>query len=179
MQMKKFFAVALMTSCFGFASAQWGTATSNSSSPSGLSPSVTSDADVHLTLYNAIEITPTTNWCYAALFMTAADYNGLTNAADMGTNTWYINSTKSFDISLQFTDLKSNPQIATVMPANKLSYSTDNGGTWNIAALSVPNVSSYGTGGSYQFDLKLKANPGWDFPGGFYAGRVIVTATQH
>ena len=176
--MKKFLMVVLMTGSFAVANAQWGSATSNSTTPGGLAPAVTSDADVTLTLYNAIELTPSTNWTYGALFMTAADYNGTTNAGDMGTNTWYINSTRSFDISLQFTDLKSNPQIATIMPANKLSYSTNDGGSWHVAALSVPNVSSYGAGSSHQFNLKLKANPGWDFPGGFYGGRVIVTATQ-
>lgn len=177
--MKQLLTVLLTISCFALANAQGRPIRANSSTPSGLAPEVKADADIKLTLYNAIEISPSSNWTYGAVFMTAADYNGTTNAGDMGSNTWYVSSTRSFDLSLQFTDLKSDPNVKTIMPVNKLSYSTNAGTNWNTAARSVPSVASFGAGKDIEFTLNLKVNPGWNFPGGFYSGRVFVTATQH
>jgi hypothetical protein len=174
--MKIIFTVLLVLGSFGWLNAQ---NSSNSTAPAGLAPVVTSMAAITLTLHNAIEITPVINWTYGALFMSAADYNGATNAGDMGFNTWFVSSTKPFDISLQFTNLMGDRNTATIMPVNRLAFSVDDAITWNTAALSVPGVSSLGAGKNRHFKLNLRINPGWNYPGGFYGGNVTVTATQN
>lgn len=173
--MKRSWTVILAVCCFNFAKAQH---TANSVNPADAAPDANANAPVNLTLHNAIEINPPMNYLYSATLVTAADFNGLTSASDMGTNTWHIKSTKAGKISLAFSNLMSTPALATIIPASKMSYSVDNGSSWNPAALSVPSAATFGSGDNIEFKMRLKVNPGWSYQGGVYGGWVTVTATQ-
>lgn len=160
---------------FVYASAQ---NKSVSSAPNTLAPAVTSSANISLTLYNAISIEPAVQWTYATTFHTIADFNGSTNAADMGSNVWNIRSTRPGNISLMFGNLMSTPPVMTIIPANKMSYKVNNAANWSTVSNFVPNIASFAAGSSNSFTMGLKVNPGWNYPGGYYGGYVIVTATQ-
>lgn len=155
--------------------AQWGTATANSTTPGGLAGPVSGDADVHLTLYNAIELIPKYNVHFIATFQTVADYNGA--AKDMGTREWDVKSTRPGFIAVTLADLQDNAVGGQTIPKSVLTYIV-NGGSPAAGNVAIPNVNFPAGINPDVLQLNLKVHPGWGYQGGEYYGGVFVTATQ-
>lgn len=177
--MKKILFAAIAVCGFAIANAQGGPVQANSSTPAGLAPEVKADADIQLTLYNAIELQPKWALKYSTTFQTAADYNGA--AKDMGTRDWDIKSTRPGNITISISDLKDNVGGQTISK-DKMNFDlAGSAGTPSVATGTGSQIGTVGFVAGVTNDvvkLNLKVHPGWAHQGGVYNGVVYVTAAQ-
>lgn len=147
---------------------------SNSSAPNTTAPAVTSSANISLTLYNALEITPASAAApYAATFQTVSDFNG--PAKSMGSNSWNVKSTRPGIISVGFSNL-TDALTSVSVPASAMQY--DPGTGMVGASTSTVQAGSFLAGATNPFNMAIQVHPGWGVQGGVYTGGVTITATQ-
>lgn len=138
---------------------------------------VSTTQTVTLDLKNQIDITIQSAGGTNFSFATTNDYaSGLTNG---GASTIRVRSNKDWNVTVASNaEFFSIGATTSAMPASVLSVSLKDANNFKTLNTTQQAFTNGNKGGSNEFSVDYKANPGFDFSEGIYTIGVVYTATQ-